>query len=107
MTSSDIKRAINKASSSICKYKISAIAFDRSGNFLGICNNKPFLSKYGGSVHAEMQLLNRYGSNNISKIILFRTNKNGSSLLPIEPCSSCKKTLDKYGIKVFSINEVL
>lgn len=107
MKSVEIKKLISKAVSSQCKYKVSAIAFDKRGNFLGVCSNKPFLSKKGGSIHAEMQLLNRYGSSNIDRVILLRTNLNGSSFLPIKPCDACKRVLDKHGIKVFSITEVL
>jgi hypothetical protein len=96
-----LMRAIRKASSSICRFKISAMAFDKRGKLLGTSFNRPRFSKKGGSIHAEMELMAQYGTN-IKTIIICRTDgKEG--LLPIDPCVICKAKADELGIKIKSI----
>lgn len=96
-----IKRAIKKASQSICKYKISAIGFDKQGRLIGTAFNRPRFGKYGGSIHAELNLMSRYGKN-LKTIVICRVNNNGD-MLPIDACSTCQKKADELGIKIKSL----
>ena len=93
--------AINKARQSHCRYKISAIGLDKSGNVIGSACNKKRFNYEGGGVHAEMALLRKYGKK-IKSMVICRVNKEGN-LLKINSCKTCQKTLDNLGIKVYSI----
>jgi len=98
-----IKRAINKAKMSICRYKISAIGFDRNGKYLGsACNTQRFMH-FGGGNHAEINLIRKCRSK-LKTIIICRVNNNGE-FLPIDPCDTCKRIADKLDIKIISIRE--
>ena len=95
-----------KASQSLSKYRISAIALDKHGNILGTASNKH--SKYGidksnkfMGVHAERALMERYGKN-IKTIIVARIGWSGE-LRPVDPCRMCKAIADKMGIKIVSV----
>ena len=101
MTTELINRAIKKAKQSICKYKISAMGFDKKGNLIGTAFNRPRFSRHGGSYHAEKELMAQYGDN-LKTIIICRTNSNGD-LLPIDPCPSCLEKATELGIKIKSI----
>ena len=94
-------RAIKKAQQSISKYKVSAVAFDKKGDILGIDNNQPKVNAPLGGDHAEQRLMRRYG-NNIKTILIYRTNTSGT-LLPIHPCNKCSKIAEKLGIVIRSI----
>jgi len=98
-------RAIRKAKSSICRYKICAIALDSSGRVMGYSRNSPRFSRKGGGTHAEMALMRQYGKN-ISTIILVRTNKNGNGMLPIHPCKACASKANDLGIKIVSTERI-
>ena len=64
MTTLEIKNiAKKKAEQSTCKYRVSAVGFDHKGNMLGTSFNRPRFCRYGGSVHAEANLIGRYGKN--------------------------------------------
>lgn len=99
-----IERAIRKASSSICRFKISAMAFDKKGQLLGTSFNQPRFNRFGGGRHAEMILMAQYGKN-IKTIIICRTDGK-AGLLPIDPCEVCKAKAEELGIKIKSIQEV-
>jgi tRNA(Arg) A34 adenosine deaminase TadA len=96
-----VLRAIKKAQQSICKYKISALGFDKRGNFIGSSFNLPRFSRLGGSAHAELRLMARYGEN-LKTIIICRTNNKGE-ILPIDPCPTCLAKATELGIKIKSI----
>jgi len=93
--------AIKKASQSISRFRISAIALNERGNILGTAVNRPRFDRYGGGVHAEMAILHKYNTQ-VKTIIICRIGNSGN-ILPIHPCIRCKKVLDKLGIKVYSI----
>lgn len=97
------KKAINKAKKVQCRYKISAIGYDKEFNILGITVNTFRTIGRGGfrGVHAEEQLVRRYGKN-LAYIFIVRTNNKGD-ILPIVPCDVCKKMCDKLGIRIISI----
>ena len=98
-----IHKAINKAKKVKCRYKISAIGYDKDFKFLGLSRNTFRSIGKGGyrGNHAEENLVKRYG-NNLSYIFIVRTNKQGD-ILPIDPCPCCKEMCDKRGIRIISI----
>ena len=96
-----------KAEHSPSHIRMAGIAFDKKGDILGVVSNgfrinnvKP--AKYSGD-HVEKKLIGRYG-NLISKILLMRIGRAGA-ILPIDPCPKCQKILDKYGIKVITVEK--
>lgn len=93
-------RAIRKAMKSDCKYRISAVGLDHKGDLISISHNKHRFSHEGGSYHAEMLLMARYGKN-LKTIIIYRVNKLGD-LLPIAPCRACANKAEELGIKIIS-----
>lgn len=95
--------AVKKAQQSICKYKVSAIGFDRYGNIIGTAMNKPRFNHVGGSKHAEMNLMRKYGQK-LKTIIICRSNNSGD-VIHIDPCGACKRKADDLGIKIKSIVE--
>jgi len=102
MTHSIIQLAIRKACQSICKIRISAIAFDNHGNILTSAFNSPRFNRFGGGMHAEMKVLQKAGSKTAS-ILICRVGHSGN-LLPVHPCKTCQRLLDKRGIRVYSIS---
>lgn len=96
-----IRRAIKKASQSICKHSVSAMGFDKKGRFLGSDFNRPRFSRLHGGLHAERNLMSQYGSN-LKTIIICRVNNTGE-ILPIDPCANCLKIAKKLGIKITSV----
>jgi len=91
-------RLIRKAATSVCNYKVAAVALDHEGSMFAYANNKPRHMRQGGGEHAEMVLMRRYGRA-ISKILIVRTNKSGD-ILPIDPCESCAAVAKGLGIKI-------
>ena len=94
-------RLINKAKQSQCAYKIAAIALSKKKNIIAYSINSFRFSKSNGGIHAERELMQKYGSK-IENIIICRVNKNGT-LLPIEPCKTCQKIARKLNIKITAI----
>ena len=100
MTTAEILQiAAKKAAQSSARYRVSCMAFNKKGEYIGSAVNKPYYPNRG--IHAEEHLVQKYGRK-IHSIILCRTNKHGK-FLKIHPCKSCQKLLDKMGIKVFTI----
>lgn len=96
---------LKKASQSISKYKISAIAFDNKGDILGTVTNTYNCSwkapRKGTGRHAERRLISRYGKL-IKTILICRVGLAGD-ILPIDACPTCQKVADKLGIKIVSV----
>lgn len=102
---------IEKAMNSPCTYKVSAIAFDAKGDILGHCTNshsknwnvieKDKVGRPGTAQHAERRLMRIY-KERISTILICRVGNSGE-IRPIDPCATCKKVADKYGIKIISV----
>ena len=97
-----LERAIKKAEQSICKYKVSAIGFDKKGRMIGTACNRPRFSKEGGSIHAEMALMAQY-KENLKTILICRVN-DGGDIKPIDPCDVCAAKAEELGIKIVSIH---
>lgn len=100
-----------KATHSPCSYRVAAIAFDKKGNVLGHATNshsknwnvldKCGVGREGTGVHAERQLFMRY-RDLVKTIIICRVGRAGA-ILPIDPCSVCRKVAAKYGAKIISV----
>lgn len=90
-----------KAGQSACQFRVSAIAIDKSGKILATAVNHPRFEKLGGGVHAEIKAL-RKGGPRTKSIVICRVGASGK-LRNIDPCISCKKLLDKLGIKIYTI----
>lgn len=96
--------AVNKAKKSVCRYKVSALGFNRKGDFIGVANNFHKFHRKGGSVHAELSLINKL-KKKLTTIVIVRSSKNGN-LLPIHPCKNCSHIAKKYGIEIKTVEEL-
>lgn len=96
-----IKLAIKKAKQSDCRYKVSAIGFNKKGDIIGTAFNKHFINRKGMSLHAEVNLIKKF-TKSLKTIIICRSNETGT-ILPIHPCNACSKLANKYGIIIETI----
>ncbi|MFW6272679.1 MAG: hypothetical protein ACOC2U_02730 [bacterium] len=96
-----IKKAVKKAITSDCRFKVSALGFNAKGDFIGSKTNIRRFECKGGGLHAEINLIHEYGAK-VRTIVICRVSKSGN-LLPIDPCPNCQKVADKLGIKILSI----
>lgn len=101
-----LEMLFKKATQSPSKYRISAIAFDKKGDILGVASNT--YSKFGiqnsnkfMGVHAERALMERYGRN-IKTIVIMRIG-HGGAIRPVDPCRVCAGIAKKLGIKIISV----
>lgn len=93
--------ALKKAMKSICRYKMSAIGLNNKGEVIFKAMNRPRFVRYGGGVHAEMEVMLK-GGPSIKQILICRVNKTGN-ILPIEPCPKCANKARDLGIRITSI----
>lgn len=103
-----IKKKLKRKSSknNYTNYFITAAAFNKKNELLGISNNKignSKNSKQGCGLHAERELIKKY-KQNIKTIVLYRRGHSFNTL-PIHPCKTCQKVIDKYNIKVILLHE--
>ena len=100
-----------KAMRSPCTYKISGIAFSKKGNILGHTTNshskwqvldKSPIGRAGTAEHCEKRLIEQFGKR-IHTIVICRIGRSGK-LRPIDPCKSCLKLANKYGITIKTIS---
>ena len=94
-------RILKKAMQSDCRYKVVALGFNRKGDFIGMSMNKHRLNRYGCSYHAEVELIKKY-KGCLKTIIVCKANKQGE-ITKIDPCDTCSKLADKYGITIKTI----
>jgi len=92
-----VKLGIRKASQSKCRFKVCAIGLNSKGDLIDAKCNKSKIEKKGMGKHAEIELIKRHGRK-IRKIILIRIGGTGN-ILPIDPCPTCSKIMQRYGIK--------
>ena len=95
-----INKAKNKASQSLCRYKVSAIGLNRKGDIVVTAINKPRFYSHHGGQHAEMEIIRK--KKGVTSIIICRVNKSGD-LLPIHPCNKCKEMAERLNIKIHSL----
>lgn len=105
----NIKHSIKRKSkkNSDVNYYITAAALNKKNELLGISNNKRnnnSCSKHGCGLHAERELIKKY-KQNIKTIVLYRRGHNFDTL-PIHPCKTCQKIINKMNIKVILIHEL-
>ena len=77
---------------------VAAIALTKKGNVLGTACSAPSEIPGIRQRHAEGILMGRFGRA-IHKIVIIRVDRAGN-LLPIEPCSACKKLAERLGITI-------
>jgi cytidine deaminase len=94
-------RLQKKATQSKCRYRVSAMALNKKGELIAFATNKPRFSKYHGSIHAEMALMARYGTE-IHTIIITRVGRSGK-VQPIHPCDKCSEVAKSLGIKIRTV----
>jgi cytidine deaminase len=99
-----IKTAINKAKQSTATYKISALGFNKKGDFIVSAINKKKKCAKGMGLHAEIELIKKYRKC-ISTILICRVNNNGD-ILPIDPCDTCRKICKRLNIRIITINSL-
>ena len=95
-----------KAAQSKSKYRISAMGFDRRGEFVGRAFNglpQDGVVGPGTGRHAEAILMAKYG--NLLKTIVISRIGHGGEWRPIEPCQNCRKLADKLGVKLITIDQ--
>lgn len=97
MDPSLLRRAIRKAKSSACKYKVAAIGFDRHGNLLGVLTNQPHINTFGGSLHAEVRAIQNL--NGVVSLVILRVDNKGR-LRPIHPCASCRDYAKRHHVEI-------
>lgn len=102
-----VKQLGKKAAQSRSKYRISAMAFDKRGEFIGRAfNGLPpdgLEGKPGIGVHAEYKLMMKYGDL-LKTIIISRIGHSGE-WRPIKPCHNCQKLAEKLGVKLITIDQ--
>lgn len=101
MTDEVIKQAVNKALQSSCTYKVSAIGLNKKGEVTYKAFNKSRFMKFGGGIHAEMEVMLK-GGPGIRTIIICRVGNSGD-ILPIHPCTVCKTKANELGIRILSV----
>ena len=99
-----IDLAIKKAKQSDCRYKVSAIGFNKNGDIIGSSSNKHLINRKGCSLHAEVNLIKKH-ARSLRTIIICRTNNRGD-ILPIQPCRTCSNLANKYGIIIKTIKTI-
>lgn len=87
------------AKRSTCQYKVAAFGFDQKGTCLGYATNLHRFPKEGGSIHAEINLLRKVNIRKLKSVLVVRSSDAGKPS-HIDVCPSCKKVLDKLGIKI-------
>lgn len=95
------KMLSKKASQSISKYKVSALALSKRGNIIGKCFNKPSPKPGNIGCHAESRLILRYGRK-IKTILIYRVNQAGIPK-PIDPCPMCSELARRFNIDIITI----
>lgn len=91
---------INKASKSQCRFKISAIGFNKKGDPIYKTFNRQRFYKKRGGIHAEMDVMKNAGPS-LKYIIIYKIN-NGGTLRPIHPCKMCAEKANELGIKIYT-----
>jgi hypothetical protein len=100
-----LRKLINKAKKSRCRYKVAAVAFNRKGDVLGTAYNVPHLPYKHGGKHPESTLILRYGKK-IHHIFVIRVSgKDGQFLHSIKPCKVCQSLADRYRVKIVTVDE--
>ena len=100
-------RMKKKASQSISRYHICAVAFNYDDEFIAqSMNSVPptgVEASPGAGIHAEAKLMRMYGDK-IKTILIARVG-HGGEWRPIKPCNKCQSLANKFGIKIITIEE--
>jgi hypothetical protein len=102
LTPDTLDRLRKKAAQSRCRYRVSAVAYNKRGDVIAPTSNKPRFNRKGGGFHAEAVLMRSIRG--IHTIVICRVGE-GGNLLPIRPCRACQKLADKLGIRLLSVGD--
>lgn len=95
-----LRRAIQKAYSSQCRFKVVAIGLTKDGLAIYKTNQRRYPKK-GAGLHAEERVIQQYHSL-VHTIVILRIGAQGN-IRPIDPCPKCRSLAEKFGIKIVSI----
>lgn len=98
-----VEKATHKALQSPCKFKISALGFNRKGELVMSVTNSFRFPRKGGGIHAEARIMEQAKRKGIKTILICRVGL-GGELLPIEPCEHCSKIAEKLNIRIVSLS---
>ena len=96
-----IDLARSKAGQSTCTFRVSAIGLNRAGDVIGTACNMRGHNGKGMGLHAEINLLRKFGRK-IRTAIICRVGGTGN-LLPIHPCNTCSKVYSRLGIDILTV----
>jgi hypothetical protein len=96
-----IKIAKSKALQSHCRYKVSALGFNRKNDLIDYVKNEHRWEGKGRGSHSEMIIM-LHNPTSLKSIIICRVNKKGD-FLPIDPCKTCAEKAKELGIKIYTI----
>jgi cytidine deaminase len=91
-----------KALESGSRFRVAAMGLSKKGNVIACKNNVSRFPRHGGGIHAEENLIKSTGGR-IHTLVLGRVGRSGK-FRPINPCSKCRKMINKYNIKLETIN---
>lgn len=103
-----LSRAIRKAHSSTCRYKVVAVGLDYRNRVISIaCNRQRHMpvvdstrTHWHGSGHHAEEILLHNTPRSLSRILIARVNPSGTRLLPIHPCPKCARLARKFGVTI-------
>lgn len=101
MTSEILNLARSKAMQSACTYKVSAIGMNKKGEVIYKATNKSRFMRFGGGIHAEMEVMLK-GGPGVKTIIICRVG-HGGDVLSIHPCKICSNKARELGIHIISV----
>ena len=99
-----IQRAIKKAMKSDCNYLVSAIGLNRRGEVIFSSPNLHRFNHYGGSIHAEMNVMLKAGPS-LHTIVIVRVTPKGT-VKPLHSCDACSRKAKELGVKILSVSDL-
>ena len=95
-----IERMRKKAQKNKCRFHVIVAGFNKKDELLGVIDNQQRMEKEGGSYHAEIRALIKWGER-LKTIVLVRfTGKNCCKISKIDCCSTCNSVLTELHINV-------
>lgn len=94
--------AVKKALQSSCKFRVSAIGFNKKMECVAKATNISRFPWKSGGMHAERRLMNMAKRKGIKSILICRVGKSGN-LRPIDPCPTCAQKAKELNIKLIKL----
>ncbi len=96
-----LRRAIQKAYSSQCRFRVVAIGLTKDGLAIYRTNQRRYPKK-GAGLHAEERVIQQYRGL-VHTIVILRIGA-GGDIRPIDPCAKCSALAAKFGIKIIALH---